>query len=309
MGKIVGSDEFTYEMNEEWAKLPQGWAMPTAAVAVDSHDRVFVFNRTQDHPVCVFDREGNFLYAWGGGQDTFRFHHAVYIDPQDNVWLVERDYCTLMKFSPRGKHLMTLGVRGYRSNTGIPDDDFRSDSWKRLTRSAGPFNLPTGIVEAPNGNLFVSDGYANARVHKFTSMGVYITSWGEPGIGPGQLNLPHGVWIDGKGRVLVADRENDRIQLFTQEGEYLAEWKPGMVGPANVCLDAQGIVYVAEHNSGYVSVLSPEGELLARWGSEKYRSMHGIWVDSHRDLYVAQPGDSGGGLGGRKVVKYLRQMP
>lgn len=307
MGKIVGSGEFTYEMQEEWAKLPRGWEMPAAAVAADSHDRVYVFNRTQDHPICVFDREGNLLYTWGGGQDLFRFHHAVYLDPEDNVWLVERDYCTLMKFSPRGKHLMTLGAKGVRSPTGIPDDDFRSDSWKRLTHSAGPFNLPTGIVQAPNGNLFVSDGYANARVHKFTAMGVYITSWGEPGSGAGQLNLPHGIWIDGKGRVLVADRENDRVQLFTQEGEYLGEWKPGMVGPANLCLDAQGIVYVSEHNSGYVSVLSPEGELLARWGSDNYRSMHGIWVDSHRDLYVAQPGDSGGGLSGRKVVKYLRQ--
>lgn len=307
MAKIVGSGEFTYEMNEDWAKIPQGWTMPVAAVAADSRDRVYVFNRTQDHPVCIFDREGNFLDSWTGGDDLFRFHHAVYIDPEDSVWLVERDYCTLMKFSPNGKLLMTLGSKGHRSDTGIPDDDFRSDSWLRLTRSAGPFNLPTGIVVGDYGHLFVTDGYANARVHKFSSSGIYIKSWGEPGSGPGQLNLPHGIWIDSKRRVLVSDRENNRIQLFTQEGEYITEWKPGMVGPANLCLDARGIVYVAEHNGGYVSILSPEGEMLTRWGSEKYRSMHGIWVDSHGDIYVAQPGDTGGGLSGRKVVKYLRR--
>ncbi|MBI4312364.1 MAG: hypothetical protein HY681_11365 [Chloroflexi bacterium] len=307
MAKIVGSGQFTYEMNEDWAKIPAGWEMPVASVAVDSQDRVFAFNRTQDHPVCVFDRDGNFLYSWTGGQNIFKFHHTVYIDPRDNVWLVERDYCTLMKFSPKGKLLMTIGEKLRRSDTGIPDDDFRSDSYLRLKRSAGPFNLPTSIVEAPNGDLFVSDGYANARVHKFTGFGMHVMSWGDPGSAPGQFNLPHGVWIDGKGRLLVADRENNRIQIFSQQGEYITEWKPGLVGPANLCMDAQGITYVAEHNGGYVSILSPDGEMLARWGTERYRSMHGIWVDSHGDIYVAQPGDVGGGVGQRKVVKYLKR--
>ena len=107
--------------------------------------------------------------------------------------------------------------------------------------------------------------------------------------------------------MLVADRENDRIQAFTQDGVYLTEWSNGMVGPAILYVDKSDIAYVAEHNGGNVSIMTLDGELLARWGSPDYRSMHGLWVDSHGDLYVAQPGDSGGGLGGRKVVKYIKR--
>lgn len=307
MAKTVGSGALTYEMDEDWAKIPDGWEMPVAAVATDSEDRVFVFNRTHDHPVAVFDSDGSFLYSWTGSEDTFKFHHAVFIDDANNVWLVERDYCTVMKFTADGHLLMTLGTKGYRSNTGIPDDDFRSDSWKRLQQAGGPFNLPTDIAIGNNGDLFVSDGYANARIHKFTADGQYIKSWGEPGDGPGQFNLPHGVWVDRRERVLVADRENDRIQAFTQEGEYLTEWSSGMVGPAILYVDANDILYVAEHNCGNVSIMTLDGEVLARWGSPDYRSMHGLWVDSRGDLYVAQPGDVGGGVGRRKVVKYTKK--
>ena len=307
MRKIVGNGDFTYEMRQDWAQLPHDWQMPAAAVAVDSRDQVFVFNRTQDHPIVVFDKEGTLLNSWVGGEDLFKFHHAVTIDRNDDVWLIERDYCTVMKFTAEGQHLLTIGEKGYRSDTGIPNDDFRSDSWLRLQRSAGPFNLPTDIAIATNGDLFISDGYANARIHKFTADGQYQKSWGEPGSAPGQLNLPHGVWIDSRGRVLVADRENNRIQAFTQDGEYLAEWHTGMVGPAIMCVDRNDIMYVAEHNGGNVSIMTLDGELLARWGSSEYTSMHGISVDSHGDIYVAQPSDAGGGLSGRTIVKYVRQ--
>ena len=119
--------------------------------------------------------------------------------------------------------------------------------------------------------------------------------------------LPHGVWVDREGRVLVADRENDRVQVFTQDGEFLSVWPTQLIGPAVLYVDGEDTVYIAEHNGGMVSILTLGGELLARWGSPIYRTCHGVWVDSHRDLYVAQPGEEGGGSRRRKVVKYVRR--
>jgi streptogramin lyase len=164
--------------------------------------------------------------------------------------------------------------------------------------------MPAGIAVNDSGEIFIADGYANARVHKFTSDGKLIMSWGDPGSGDGQFNLPHGVWIDRQGQVLVSDRENDRVQVFTQDGKFVSSWPTKLIGPALMYVDDEDIVYIPEHNGGMVSVLNLEGERLAQWGDIKYRSCHGIWVDSHKDLYVVTPGDWGKG---RRVVKYSRK--
>ena len=161
--------------------------------------------------------------------------------------------------------------------------------------------MPAGIAVNDEGEIFIADGYANARVHKFTPEGEHIMSWGDPGSGDGQFNLPHGVWIDRKGQVLVSDRENDRVQVFSQSGDFIKSWPTKLIGPALMYIDENDIAYIPEHNGGMVSVLTADGERLAQWGEEKYRSCHGIWVDSHKDVYVVTPGDWGKG---RRVVKY-----
>ncbi len=301
MAKTVGSGKFTYEVDEEWARLPQGWEMTTAAVAGDSQDRIYAFDRG-DHPVMVFDREGNYLYSWAEG--LIKMAHAIYIDAQDNVWLVDSHGGQVMKFTPEGKPLMTIGSRGYRSDTGVDPNDFGSDTHSRVTHAGGPFNIPAGVAVAPSGEVFVADGYANCRVHRFSPQGDLIMSWGGPGKEPGQFNLPHAVWIDRHGRVLVADRENDRVQVFTQDGESLSVWPTELIGPAVIYIDGDDIAYVPEHNAGLFSILTLEGERLARWGSEVNRSCHGVWVDSHGDIYVVQPGGFGRK---RRVVKYHRR--
>ncbi len=303
MRNVVGSGPFTYEVDEEWARLPQGWEMTAAAVAGDSHDRVYVFDRG-DHPVMVFDRDGAFLYSWGEG--LIRMAHAIHVDAHDNVWLVDSHGGQVMKFTTEGKPLMTIGVRGYRSDTGVDPNDFRSDTHLRVTHPGGPFNIPAGVAVAPSGDVFVADGYANCRVHRFSPQGELITSWGTPGAAPGQFNLPHGVSIDRHGRVLVSDRENDRVQLFTQDGEFLSVWPAPLVGPALVHLDRSDVAYVPEHNGGFFSVLTLEGERLARWGSEANRACHGVWVDSRGDVYFIQPGAFGPK---RRVVKYRLSPP
>ncbi len=139
----------------------------------------------------------------------------------------------------------------------------------------------------------MTDGYGNARVHKFSADGTYQFSWGEPGNGPGQFNLPHGIWYDSRGRLLVADRENDRVQVFDLDGKLLTVWPTEMIGPAFFYVDDEDIVYIPEHNGGMVSILTLDGERLARWGAPIHRSIHGIWGDSQKSIYVVQPGEWG----------------
>ena len=131
--KTVGSGKFTYEMDENWANIPDGWAMPAAAVAGDSQDRVYCFNRDPDHPICIFDRDGNFVSSWGAG--LISFAHAIYLDKQDNVWLVDRNKHQVFKYSNDGKLLMTIGEEGSRSDTGVASDDYSSTTWSSFRRA------------------------------------------------------------------------------------------------------------------------------------------------------------------------------
>jgi DNA-binding beta-propeller fold protein YncE len=162
-----------------------------------------------------------------------------------------------------------------------------------VTHAGGPFNLPTDIAVAPDGCIFMTDGYGNARVHKFSAEGKHLFSWGEPGTEPGQFHLPHGIWIDRRGRVLVADRENDRVQLFGQSPKLLTIWPTELIGPAFFYVDDEDVVYIPEHNSGMVSIVTLDGERLARWGAPIHKSVHGIWCDSRKYSYVVQPEDWG----------------
>ncbi|HXJ79670.1 MAG TPA: peptidyl-alpha-hydroxyglycine alpha-amidating lyase family protein [Candidatus Methylomirabilis sp.] len=298
---IVGSGAHTFEVLEDWARLPEGWEMPAAAVTVDAQDRVYCFNRSADHPVVVFDRDGRYLSSWGAG--LFAFPHTIRTDASGNLWLVDRDHGQMMYFTPDGKLLRTIGTRGYRSDTGVDASEPRSTAYRKITHAGGPFNLPTDIAVAPSGEMFVTDGYGNARVHKFAADGTHLFSWGEPGSGPGQFRLPHAVWIDRHERVMVCDRENDRVQVFDQQGHFLHAWPTRLIGPAVFYVDADDIVYIPEHNGGLVSVLTLDGERLAQWGDPSFRSCHGIWGDSRGDLYVVRPGAWGRD---RRVVKYAR---
>lgn len=301
MDAIVGSGKYTYKVHEAWARLPEGVEMKAAAVAVDAQDRVFCFNRVADHPVLIFDRDGNFLNSWGAG--LFAQPHAIRFDAKGDLWLTDGHLMQFMKFTPDGKLLQTIGVKGQRSNTGVPNEDMSSTAWKHVTHGGGPFNIPTDIAFAPDGSMFMSDGYGNARVHKFDPNGTHQFSWGEPGKAAGQFNLPHGVWLDRRGRLLVADRENNRVQVFDQQGGLLDIWPTELIGPAFFYVDPDDTVYIPEHNSGMISILTLDGVRLARWGGPAHKSCHGIWGDSQGDIYVVQPGDWGRV---RRVVKYER---
>jgi DNA-binding beta-propeller fold protein YncE len=306
--------EFGYEADDRWAQLPPGWGWTeVAGVATDSRDHVYVFNRGE-HPVMVFDRDGTFLASWGEG--LFARPHGIFIGPDDAVYCTDDCDHTVRKFTPDGRLLLTLGASGKPSDTGATGMDYRT-----VLRAGPPFHYPTNLALSPEGELYVSDGYGNARVHKFSPGGRHLLSWGEPGGGPGQFRLPHGIAVGRQGSVYVADRENSRVQLFTPEGQYLSEWAD-VARPCQVFLDGAGKVYVAELGfhagawpgteapgagapGGRVSVFDRDGTLLARWGGGRapcapgdFFAPHGIWVDSRGDVYVAEVAWSAGGKRG-----------
>jgi DNA-binding beta-propeller fold protein YncE len=289
----VGTGKYTYTLIEDWAKPPPGesFAM-VSAVAVDSQDRVYAFQR-KDPPVAVFDRDGNFLSSWGNG--AFLFPHGISIT-DDIVYLTDRDSSVCIVYTLDGKPIQMLGRHGVHSDTGCerPGD--------LVPRAAGPFNYPSELVVAPSGDLYVSDGYRNARVHRFSGDGQLKASWGEPGTdAPNQFHLPHSLVVDDGERVYVCDRENHRIQVFTTAGEYVTMWTD-IQRPMDISLDTDGVIHVSEAgvdgSSARISVLDKQGKVLARF--ECRGPGHGSWVDSHGDIYVGL-GDPGG------VDKYVRQ--
>jgi DNA-binding beta-propeller fold protein YncE len=296
--------DFGYEADDHWAQLPPGWRWnEVAAVAADTQDRVYVFNRGE-HPLMIFTREGTFLGSWGEG--LFVRPHGLWIGPDESVYCTDDLDHTVRKFSPDGRLVLTLGASGKPSDTGVTGNDFRT-----IVRAAPPFHYPTNLAVSPEGDLYITDGYGNARVHKFTADGQLLFSLGEPGTGPGQFRLPHGIAVNQQGTVYVADRENSRIQLFSPDGKYLSEWTD-VARPCQVFIDSVGNVYVAELGfhagmwpgttapsadapGGRVSIFDRNGVLTARWGGGRnpcapgdFFAPHGIWVDGHGDLYVAE---------------------
>lgn len=293
-----------YEAVAHWEQLPAGYAHPdVAAVAVDSKDRVFLFCRSE-HPVLIYERDGRFVGSWGEGMFTMRTH-GITIGPDDSVWCTDDAGHSVRKFTPDGKLLLSLG-----DNAGKPSDTgYDGASVATIKRGGPPFNRPTNLAVAPDGDVYVTDGYGNARVHRFSASGKLLASWGEPGTGPGQFMLPHGIAVDATGNVFVCDRESDRIQVFTAEGRFIREIAE-VQRPTQVVL-ARGLMFVSElgwragqrsfrHGqierdlASRVSILDPDGTVLARIGGPdpcapgSFCAPHGLALDSKGDLYVAE---------------------
>ena len=276
----VGDGEFTYEPVPFWPNLPKYWDLGMASDgAVNSRDEVHIFSRGI-HPVTIWDIAGNFISSWGEGQFSVN-PHGIYIAPNDNVWLVDRDYHIATEYTPSGQALRTLGEKLAPSPSFI----------------GKPFNMPSGIAIAPDGNIFVSDGYGGHRVHKFSADGKLILSWGRQGTGPGEFALLHNIWVDSRNRVLVCDRENHRIQIFDGIGNFLCEWTD-LVAPGDIWIK-DDIVHVIEQGDGCaVSLWSLDGELITRWKGNQGAGIgtmtdgHGICVDSEGNIYVTEIGNA-----------------
>ncbi len=294
-----------YKLVVGWEKLPADLKhLDCVGAGVDAKDRVYLITRS-DARVIVYEQDGTFVTAWGEGVFTPRTH-CIRFGPDGAVYTVDDGNHTVRKFTPDGKQLMMLGTPGVATDTGYVKEKGISS----ITRGGPPFNRPTGIACAPNGDLYVSDGYGNARIHRFSTDGTLIQSWGEPGTGPGQFNLPHDIWVAPDERVFVADRENDRIQIFSLTGEFLEQWTH-VQRPTGLCI-RDGLIYVSElwwipgstslrrgkiekDEPGRVTVMDMSGKVLARFGHEGERTApgnfiapHGICADSRGDIYVSE---------------------
>ncbi len=269
MAITIGMGAHRYEYQPDWARLPQGMEFQApSAVAVDSHDRVYVFQRG-DPPVLVFDREGNLDSQWPRKDGVPADAHLIYVGPDDGVYLADRDAHQILKYTPAGELVMSLGTRDQ-------------------AELQAPFNHPADVCVAPPGSpiagdILVADGYGNSSVHRFSPDGVYISSFGEPGSGPGQFRVPHSVRVSADGRVYVADRENNRVQVFREDGRFIEEWTD-FKKPMGVHIDDAGTVYVTDQVPR-LSILTLEGQLLAR--GRTFEQAHNVYTDSVGTIYGA----------------------
>jgi len=291
----VGTGKYTYELVEDWVKLPKGWTLGQTGVVTDARDRVYLFNRGE-HPLIVLDRDGVFVTSWGEGVLTSA--HGMFIDERENLYLPVMNSHVVLKYSSTGNLLMTLGTWDKPSETG-----WSGRYQDPVKQAAGPFHRPTDVAISPAGDLYISDGYGNARVHRFSADGRLEKSWGAPGkTAPGEFHVPHGVWVHTDGRVFVADRENNRIQIFSPEGDFLSQWT-GLARPCDIYIDADKIVYVSELD-GLLTLFTIDGQVITRWmsptGTGKVDGGHAVWIDSHGDIYINQNQE------GRRLLKYRR---
>ena len=289
MNAVVLKDgDYAYEVVEGWGRLPDGWRFEdVAAVAIDAEDRVYVFNRGE-HPMIVFDRAGNFLRSWGEG--VFNHPHGLDIGRDGAIYCTDDGDHTVRKFDLDGRLLLEIGIPGRPS--------------PRM--SSRPFCRCTHTALSPRGDIYVSDGYGNACIHKFSPDGKLLKTWGELGSRPGQFFLPHNLVCDSEGWVYVADRENHRIQVFDGEGNYETQWN-NLVRPCAVCMgrEATPLFYVGEAGPaptvGFpglgprLSIFDGQGELVARVGDidagigpGRFIAPHGIATDSAGDICIGE---------------------
>ena len=262
--KVVVLGEKRYRVESPWGVLPEGMTYGVISKsAADSNGNVYVCQR-RDPPVICFDTDGNFLRSWGDG--VIRDPHGIYVSSDDRVLVVDRDFHQVLAFDTTGNLLFTLGER-------------------ERPQTQAPFNHPTDAAVGPKGDIYVSDGYGNTMVHWFSPEYELKRSWGGRGSGPGEFVTPHGIAVLGDGRVLVGDRENNRLQVFSPEGDYLRDFGP-FYKPMDIFVDRDDLIYVSDQVPR-LTLLNNEGEIL---GSCKPVPVmpHGCRGDPAGNLYFVE---------------------
>lgn len=280
--QALHSQALSYRLVEGWAQLPSGveaWGQ-TIGVELDSDGNLWVFHRCFAEncnggrenvaPMLKYDPSGRLLDSWGEGM--FNWPHGFFIDADGYIWTSDARGVgdkghQVMKFTQDGTLLMTLGTAGV---AGDGEDTFDG---------------PADVAVAPNGDIFVVDGHGNNRVVKFNKDGEFVMSWGEAGTGPGQFNEPHSVAFDSQGRLFVGDRVNERIQVFNQNGQYLAEW-PGIMA-SGMDITEDDVIYVADYQLRLGIVIANAND-FTEIGFIENAMPEGVTVDGMGNVYAGE---------------------
>jgi DNA-binding beta-propeller fold protein YncE len=281
------ADEFAFEADDDWAKVPEGYEFnEVAGVSVDGDDNVYVFVRGP-HPMLKFDKHGAFVKSWGEGFYGGRAH-GVHVGPDGFVYVVENTRHAIDKWTRDGELVWTLGT----PNQPAP-------KW-----SGQAFNLPTHMaVSAKTGDIFVGDGYGNNSVHRFSNDGKLLKTWGGHGIEPGSFQCPHNLCLDDDDYVYVCDRENNRIQVFDGDGRLLDIWSG--FAPYGLALDTAGTLFVADGRANQILRLSETGEVVKSWGGKgsapgQFQMPHMLAFDQSGNLLVAE-------VNGKRLQRLLKR--
>ena len=257
-----------YVVNKAWAQLPADmptWNQSTTNIAADGKGNVIVFVRAAPF-FRVFTREGKFVRSWGDG-DLFSEPHSLIFDREGNLWTTDAMAHVVYKFDSTGKLLMTLGKKGTAGDNASRDT----------------FNRPNAVAIASNGDIYISDGYNNSRIVHFDKTGKFIRIiGGVKGAAPGQLQLPHGIVVDSKGRILVGDSDNKRISVFDKDGKFVENWP--FLSRGGMLITADDTVYVSDVNNGGITILK-DGKLIDTIGG--LGRPHGIGIDVDGTLYAS----------------------
>ena len=278
----VGSGNYKYELVKDWAKIPEYFVLDDPVdLAIDSRDRVYVGSRG-NHPLLIFDQDGNFVSCWGEGY--FVDPHGVFIGPDDSVYVTDCETHTVEKLTLGGELLdMRLGIRNRAA----------------VIFTQTPFNKPTSLSIGPKSNMFVCDGYGNFLIHKFSPNGKLLKTWGGCGNEPGQFAVPHKLDVDKYGTVYVCDRNNDRIQLFDSDGNFINMWTD-FHWPQDICISRkEDTAYVVEAtwdplSQPRVTIRDLEGKILSEWGGRQSEGKgileftHSVCIDSRGDIYIGE---------------------
>lgn len=273
-----------YHLVEPWAQLPAGQQWQTmSAVDLDAHGRIYILQRGVPSTVMVFAPNGRLLRRWGEG--LFPDAHGLRIDPDGNVWITDRKLHQVLKFSPTGEALLSIGTRGVSGDNS--------------SRTA--LNGPSDVAFGKDGDVFVTDGEStNTRVLHYDRRGTLLTFWGSKGAGPGQFDVPHAIVTDSRGRLYVADRGNKRVQIFDQDGAVKGEIT-GVGTPFGLAMSEKDVLYVADGSKGAESLTvvdTRDGHVLDRF-TESLDGAHMLAVDRNGAIYVAE-------ARGKSVRKFVR---
>jgi len=254
--------EIAYKSVPNFLKLPPGMYLGEAAgVAVNSKGDIYVYNRGEKTRLLEFDPNGNYLRTLGDGLYGFVFAHSVKIDKDDNIWCVDEGSNMVIELDPTGQHVkMVLGRHPEQVEHLLPGQAAPPvPDWE--------FNRPTDVAFDSKGDIFVTDGYVNSRVVKYDKDGNRLKEWGTRGTAPGQFHTPHTIVVDAKDRLYVGDRENNRIQLFDTDGNFITQWTH-VGAPWALCITPppHQVIYSSDSRPGHIYKLDLNGKILGEFG-------------------------------------------